>query len=102
MNEEPDMFGSTELTDSDFEFAKLDLEKLTEEEFEGRYKATKRLYKALINSFPILHEVHQALQDPNPLEIDPDVTDAVRYLIDDLSVLMDQMHMASYWEKEGA
>lgn len=99
MEHEPDMFASAE-ADVDLDYAKADLKSLTDDQFEDRYKVTKRLYVALIRSFPVLTELREALSEPNPMEIDSDLEDGIRFTIVDLAELVEQMRMASYWEQE--
>jgi hypothetical protein len=103
MMEEPDILSGTEplTNDNDIEAAKVDLDTLSEDEFQTRYKSSKSLYRALIIGIEVLKEVQQALTEPTPLEIDSEIIDATYMLMEDFGNLMEQMHMASYWEREG-
>jgi hypothetical protein len=100
-DDEPNFKSTTDSWDKELELSKADLLTLTDEEFETQYKATKRLYSALISALKILKETHEALQEPGPTEIDPEVVDSTLFLIQDYAELLEQLHMASYWEREG-
>ena len=80
--------------------AQEDMQTLTDREFQRRYNATKRQYKAVITGLDQLTEVVQALQEPSPMDIDSDLIDNVRCVVDDLVRLLERMHMASYWAGE--
>ena len=78
-----------------------DYENLNEEDFQERYKATKRQFKAILNALKALHEAGDALAEEGPMEMNYEIVDATRYLIDDYENLLEQMSMAAYWQKEG-
>jgi hypothetical protein len=102
--EEPDIFGgeTTKFQQSDsYQEAHSDLTDLTEEEFQYRYKATKAQYIALENAIKELQKANEALQEMSALNIDPEIAENTQMLIEDYARLLDQMHMASYWEREG-
>ena len=101
---EPDIFGgeAERLQESDsFQEAKTDLTELSEEDFLYRYKATKKQYQTLADAIRILQTANDALSEMGALAIDPEIGENTTLLIDDYTRLLDQMHMASYWEREG-
>ena len=82
--------------------AKEDVATLSDEEFQRRYKTTKKVYSALIKGIEALQEVAVVLREPGAMEYDFDIIDTTEYLIEEFGELMEQMHMASYWEQEEA
>jgi len=102
--EEPDIFSgeTTKFQQSDsYQEAHADLTDLTEEEFQYRYKATKAQYIALENAIKELQKANEALQEMSAFNIDPEIAENTQMLIEDYARLLDQMHSASYWEKQG-
>jgi len=78
----------------------IDLESLTEEEFEIRYKATKTQYSLLKKAIVLLGELHDSLSEPGPLELDSDVIDSTVCLGQQYAELLEQMEMAAQWDLE--
>jgi hypothetical protein len=98
MNEEPDIFFSGD----GIKIAQptLDLSQYTEEEFRLHYKGTKKQYTSLIEGIQKLADVHAALSENGPLEIDSDIITNIEYLVQDFVDVLEQMHLAAEWEKE--
>jgi len=91
-----------EKQDDDNEQIFFDLENLSDDDFQERYKATKRQFKAIVAALKTLHEVGESLaEEGGPADINYEIIDATRYLIDDYEQLLEQMSMAAYWQKEG-
>jgi hypothetical protein len=84
----------------EIEIAKQDLDSLDEHDFEQRYKATKRQYKAVLKSIEWLNEAVYVLGIPGPMDIDLDTIDDAKCTIEDLGRLLERMHMAAYWKSE--
>lgn len=80
--------------------AKQDLLSLDEHDFEHRYKATKRQYKAVLKSIEWLKEAVYVLGVPGPMDIDSDIVDDAKCTIDDFIALLERMHSAAYWRSE--
>ena len=78
----------------------LDLDQYTEEEFRLHYKSTKSQYLCLRDSIKQLTKTYRELEQPGPLEMDPDVLNNIEYLIQDFTDLLEQMHLAAEWEKD--
>ena len=102
MKHDIDMFEDSPIVPVDLDAPQRHLDSISDDDFERRYKVTKRMVRALAKTFPALRELHQALQEPTLMEIDYQIPDAVRFLNEDLSNLVEQMLMASYWDQEGA
>jgi hypothetical protein len=104
-NHEPDIFGAEpenlRTSNDSFQEAQRDLEELPDDEFLYRYKATKQQYQTLLTAIHELEKANAALSELGALAIDPEIGDNTTMLIDDYSRLLEQMHMASYWEREG-
>ena len=99
---EPDIFGGTELHESEpFQEAQSDMTELSDDEFLYRYKATKTQYQTILAAIKELHKANEALSQMGALAIDPEIGENTTLLIEDYTRLLDQMHMASYWEREG-
>jgi hypothetical protein len=100
---EPDIFsGEANFQTSDsFKEAQTDLTGMSEEEFQYHYKATKSQYNALANAMSELQKANEALQEMGALNIDPEISENTLMLMEDYARLLEQMHMASYWEREG-
>jgi hypothetical protein len=96
-----DIFTNNETGSDGFKEAQDDLESLSEEDFMLRYKAVKRHYKAILNAMRELQIANEVLSEMGALAIDPEIGDNTQLLIEDYTRLLDQMHMASYWEREG-
>jgi hypothetical protein len=79
---------------------KEDLLNLSERDFLRRYSASKRQYKAIVETVEQLFETADALDEQSPLDIDSDVIDDLRYTAENLLKILERMHMASYWESE--
>src|ERR1700733_6576747 len=99
MNEH-DIFSDSSPVNPEIVQAKKDLLDLSEDDFHAKYKSTKKLFNSLIRSLEVLAETYEALQEPQPLEVDPEIADNVEYLMEDFTSLMEQMHMAAYWQGE--
>lgn len=80
--------------------AQADLINLDEHDFEHRYKATKRQYKAVLKSIEWLKEAVYVLRMPGSMDIDSDITDDAQCTIDDFVRLLERMHLAAYWRSE--
>lgn len=101
---EPDIFSGETAnfqTSEAFQEAQADLTGQTEEEFQYHYKATKAQYSALVDAMRELQKANEALQAMVSLNIDPEISENTVMLIEDYARLLEQMHMASYWEREG-
>lgn len=100
---EPDIFGENSIQETDaFKEAQIDLVNLSEEEFLYRYKATKHHYKVLLSALCELKKAEDAIQEVGiTLNIDPEILENTEMLIEDYARLLDQMHSANYWEREG-
>jgi hypothetical protein len=103
-DKEPDIFsdGADRLQESDtFQEAQNDLVALDDSEFLYHYKATKQQYSTLVSAIKELQKASDALSDMGALAIDPEIGENTTLLIEDYTRLLEQMHMASYWEREG-
>jgi hypothetical protein len=80
--------------------AQDDLKTFTDEDFEHKYKATKRFYRAISKSLEWLQEAIHLMEKPNPLDIDIDVIEDAEMTVEDFMRLMERMHMAAYWKGE--
>ena len=80
--------------------AKEDLINLDDIDFEHRYKATKRQYKAVLKSIEWLNEAVYVLSVPGPMDIDSDIVDDAKCTIEDFVRLLERMHSAAYWRSE--
>ncbi len=101
---EPDIFGGETAnfqTSDSFKEAQADIAGMTEDEFQYHYKATKSQYTALATAMRELQKANEALQEMGALNIDPEISENTLMLMEDYCRLLDQMHIASYWEREG-
>jgi hypothetical protein len=55
----------------------------------------------LVTAVKELQKASDALSEMGALAIDPEIGENTTLLIEDYTRLLDQMHMASYWEREG-
>jgi hypothetical protein len=83
-----------------YEQADADLTDLNDEAFFDRYKSSKQSYKALVGAIKHLEEAREAIQELVDLNIDSELLENTELLITDYKSLLEQMHMASYWEQE--
>ena len=103
-SEDNDMFTSEseKFQESDsFKEAQYDLANLSEEEFLDRYKATKLQYQTVLTAMRDLQKVNDVLSEMGALSVDSELGENTEMLIADYARLLEQMHMASYWEREG-
>lgn len=84
-----------------FQQAATDLTSLSEDDFLYRYKATKGHYGTILNALRQLQKSDIALQEMGALNVDPEIGENTQLLIEDYARLLEQMHQASYWEREG-
>ena len=93
---EPEKFDETET----YQEAKRDLIELSDSEFHDRYKSSKQSYSALVEAIRYLDPARAALEELVDLNIDSEILENVELVIADFKSLLEQMHMASYWEQE--
>ena len=101
---EPDIFSGETAnfqTSDSFKEAQADLASMSEEEFQYHYKATKAQYTAIVDALRELQKANEALQEMGALSIDTEISENTVMLMEDYARLLEQMHMASYWEREG-
>jgi hypothetical protein len=93
---EPEKFDES----ASFEDAERDLVELSDESFIERYKSSKKSYKALVEAIRHLEPARAAIEELVELNIDSELLENTELLIADFKALLEQMHMASYWEQE--
>jgi hypothetical protein len=98
---EPDIFSSDTTTSDLFKEAQADIASMTEDKFQYHYKATKSQYTAIMNAICDLQKANEALQEMSALNVDSEISESTVMLIEDYTRLLDQMHSANYWEREG-
>ena len=93
---EPEKFDESE----SFEDAQKALTQLSEEEFYERYKASKKNYAVLVDAVRYMEPARAVIEELVDLNIDSEILENTELLIADFKSLLEQMHMASYWEQE--